>query len=119
EHVGEPAAAHERLLGGDGDRALARSREPREPDRHALLSEQLLAVGARDVLVVPGDVGRLLLGHGPFRRGSWGSRTAQGSAGSGPGYAGCAAGARPARCARTAATSRSAAASTSSGVVKR
>lgn len=49
----------QRLLEGGRDRALARSRESSEPDRGALLAEELGALVLRHRAGVEGDVGRL------------------------------------------------------------
>jgi hypothetical protein len=64
EHVSEFAALHELGLDRDRDRRLARTREPREPNRGAALSEERFAFLASDLPCVPGDVGGSRVGHG-------------------------------------------------------
>src|SRR5438094_2900983 len=63
EHVGEVAELHQGVLQREGDRALARARQAGEPDRRSLLLQQGGPLLARDVPLVPGDVGRLVLGR--------------------------------------------------------
>ena len=56
--IGETPGPDEQRFDTDCDRALARSREAREPDRRAALTEQPLAVGAGDLAAVPDHVRR-------------------------------------------------------------
>jgi len=63
QDVGESTALVEGLLGGHGDRALARAGESREPDRAAALAEHGLAIVTAHLPLVPRDVGRLRLTH--------------------------------------------------------
>src|SRR5262249_52314929 len=68
---------HQGVLQREGDGALARAAQAREPDRRPPLPQQLLPLLARDVPLVPGDVRRFDLGHAeplliPGNRWRWG-----------------------------------------------
>src|SRR5262249_27407088 len=63
EDVSEPPHLHEGVFEGERGGALARARQAREPQGHALLFQQLLPRLAGDVALVPGDVRRFDVAH--------------------------------------------------------
>src|SRR5688572_16725460 len=66
ETIGQSPIFNQRLLQEDGNRALARTGEPGQPDRNAALAENVLAMLPGDSAAMPSDIAWRFTAHRMF-----------------------------------------------------